>query len=102
MSYRPRVGKATLALLDLMESDISREWYGFELMRATGLQSGVVYPVLARLERAGWLIRWADDIETREPGRPPRRLCRLTEEGQRVARAVLTKRGVRIAPADTP
>ena len=34
----------------------SEPCYGFDLMRATGLASGTLYVILARLERAGWLI----------------------------------------------
>lgn len=36
--------------------------YGFELMKLTGLASGSLYPMLARMERAGWLTRGKEHI----------------------------------------
>jgi DNA-binding PadR family transcriptional regulator len=46
--------------------------YGFELMKLTGMASGSLYPMLARLERAGWLTRGKEDIDPRVEGRPAR------------------------------
>ena len=48
--------------------------YGFEVMRATHLPSGTVYPLLRRLEAAGHLeSSWEDAEQAHEEGRPPRR-----------------------------
>jgi DNA-binding PadR family transcriptional regulator len=67
--------------------------YGVEIAEDGGLPSGSIYPVLIRLEEAGWLeSEWErmDDVVER---RPPRRYYRLTAEGQKVAReAVLDTR----------
>jgi len=41
-------------------------------MKLTGMASGSLYPMLARLERAGWLIRGKEDIDQRAAGRPAR------------------------------
>jgi PadR family transcriptional regulator len=46
--------------------------YGFEIMRLTGLASGSLYPMLARLEQAGWLTRGKETIDPRAEGRPRR------------------------------
>jgi PadR family transcriptional regulator, regulatory protein PadR len=63
--------------------------YGYELMRATGVKSGTLYPILEQLERAGWLdARWEDLNEDRS-GRPPRRWYRLTGLGQVAAREAI-------------
>lgn len=57
--------------------------YGFEIMRATGLPSGTVYPLLRRLEAAGHLSSSWEDAETaHEEGRPPRRYYSATAEGK--------------------
>lgn len=64
--------------------------YGFELMRLTGLPSGTVYPLLARLETAGWLARTMEDIDPSAEQRPRRALYSLTAEALPVARARLT------------
>jgi PadR family transcriptional regulator, regulatory protein PadR len=56
--------------------------YGFDLMQRTRFPSGTIYPILARLERAGWItgqLEAADDAN--REGRPARRLYRLTAEG---------------------
>lgn len=56
--------------------------YGFEIMRATDLPSGTVYPILRRLE-AGGLVEssWEDPGRAHEKGRPPRCYYRPTPEG---------------------
>ena len=59
--------------------------YGFDVMDATGLPSGTVYPVLRRLEKEG-LVRadWEDPQAARDEQRPPRRYYELTAAGQAV------------------
>jgi len=57
--------------------------YGFDLMDATGLPDGTVYPILRRLERRGLLEGdWEEAAIARADGRPPRRYYRPTPEGQ--------------------
>lgn len=57
--------------------------YGFDLMDATGLPDGTVYPLLRRLERRGVLTAaWEDEEVARAEGRPPRRYYRLTPVGE--------------------
>jgi PadR family transcriptional regulator PadR len=71
------------ALLDSPTTD----HYGLEIMKATGLKSGSLYPILRRLEEAGWIEgRW-EEIDPKSEGRPRRRLYRLTPEGLTNARA---------------
>jgi DNA-binding PadR family transcriptional regulator len=56
--------------------------YGFDIMDATGIPDGSVYPALRRLERAGYLAaRWEDKDEATARQRPPRRYYRLTPDG---------------------
>ena len=59
--------------------------YGFDVMDATGLPSGTVYPVLRRLEKEG-LVRadWEDPQAARDEQRPPRRYYELTGAGEAV------------------
>jgi DNA-binding PadR family transcriptional regulator len=59
--------------------------YGFDLVDATGLPSGTIYPVLARLEEQG-LVRseWEPRREARKAKRPPRRYYEITERGRAV------------------
>src|SRR5687768_9623813 len=56
--------------------------YGFDIMDATGLPSGTVYPALRRLEEAR-LVRatWEAARVAQEDGRPRRKLYELTRAG---------------------
>ncbi|WBC06996.1 PadR family transcriptional regulator [Micromonospora sp. CA-248089] len=65
--------------------------YGLDLMRLTGLPSGTLYPVLHRLQDAGWLAADWEDVDPVTAGRPARRYYRLTGEGTRSARLALAE-----------
>lgn len=56
--------------------------YGFDVMDATGLPDGTVYPILRRLEKHGAVEgSWEDEEAARSQGRPPRREYELTPAG---------------------
>lgn len=77
----------TLAVLHVLRefvSDVTQPRYGYDLMRATGYASGKLYPILGRLQHAGWLIRAPEDDAT-HAGRPARYMYVLSNEG--IARA---------------
>lgn len=59
---------------------------GAEISRSTKLASGTLYPLLLRLEKAGWLSSHWEVGDPATLGRPRRRFYRLTGEGQIVAR----------------
>ncbi|WP_313956624.1 helix-turn-helix transcriptional regulator [Curtobacterium sp. BH-2-1-1] len=68
--------------------------WGLLLVNATGRPTGTVYPILARLQDAGWLASsWEADTE--RPG-ARRRLFELTPDGATAARALIA-RGVESA-----
>jgi PadR family transcriptional regulator, regulatory protein PadR len=80
-------------------ADPAASRYGYELMKAAGLQSGTLYPLLARLEDQK-LVSSAWETPEQE-GQRPRRYYRLTGEGIRVARLQLaqasaTRQGARL------
>lgn len=57
--------------------------YGFELIDATGIAAGTMYPILRRLEDAGCVTgAWEPVSVSRAEGRPPRRYYRLTGAGE--------------------
>ncbi len=70
--------------------------YGFDVMDATGLASGTVYPVLSRLERDGLVdSSWEDESRATAEGRPARRYYQLTGQGDTALReAVQMLRGI--------
>ena len=75
----------------LIAADPDEHAYGLMLCMRTGLKSGTLYPVLARLERAGWVESAWEGIEPRVVGRPRRRCYWLTVLGQRFGAAELAK-----------
>jgi PadR family transcriptional regulator PadR len=81
----------TLLVLRAMLAEPAREMYGLEICKAADLPSGTIHPILARLERCGWLeSRW-EDIEPAEEGRPRRRYYHLSPDGADRARAALDR-----------
>lgn len=84
-----RITEAVAAVLRVFLDDAAEPRYGYELMRLTGFPSGKLYPLLARLLAAGWLVKQVEQIDPALEGRPARRLYRLTPDGASTARARL-------------
>lgn len=81
----PRMSVETLRVLGAMLDDPLAWHYGLGLSSAAGVASGTIYPILARLEKAGWLeSRW-ENPGPGDEGRPRRRLYKLTGHGERAA-----------------
>ncbi|KQR85275.1 transcriptional regulator [Sphingomonas sp. Leaf343] len=77
--------KQMITLLDAL-SIRPQEWrHGYDLMKATGLLSGTLYPLLMRMTDQGLLeAEWRKPLR---PGRPARHAYRLTATGVELARA---------------
>jgi len=90
-----------LKVLNAMLEAPDQDLHGFKIIKLTGLKSGTLYPLLARLENAGWVESdWEKQVE---PGRPRRRYYRLTGLGVEAARRELSNLPGRTAtPARTP
>ena len=80
-----RITVAVATVLRVFIDEVARPRYGYELMQLTGFPSGKLYPILARLERAGWLTKEQELADPAVAGRPVRRLDRLSEAGIRAA-----------------
>ena len=82
-----RIGYATLAVLRAIQNGAQ---YGLDIMDATGLPSGTVYPTLTRMEARGFVRGvWEPAGVAEREGRPRRRYYRLTAAGEvEVAEAV--------------
>src|SRR5258707_12491821 len=86
MSDDVRLSQQGLKVLRfLMETPRERR-SGAEMSKATKVGSGTLYPMLARLEAAGWLTSEWEVIDPSEAGRPRRRFYRLTAGGEKNAR----------------
>ncbi|GAA3398659.1 PadR family transcriptional regulator [Cryptosporangium minutisporangium] len=84
-----RVTVAVAAVLAAFLQDPTADRYGLELMEGSGLPSGTLYPILTRLQRAGWAETHWEEIDPVEAGRPARRYYRLTADGVERARNAL-------------
>lgn len=59
---------------------------GADLMRTLGVASGSLYPLLYVLRDAGLVESRLEEQEPQELGRPRRRLYKLTDSGEEMAR----------------
>lgn len=70
---------------------------GADIVNEKRIFSGTLYPVLERLEKAGWLeSRW-EEIDPSKAGRPRKRLYILTGLGARKASYELEALGINIS-----
>lgn len=91
----------TRLVLQVMLSSPGSHWYGLEIGREAGLRSGTIHPILARLERRGWITSEWEEIDPKTEGRPRRRYYQLTGQGVVSARTALEK-AFRSAPDRNP
>jgi DNA-binding PadR family transcriptional regulator len=70
---------------------------GAEIGRATQVSSGTLYPMLVRLETAGWLSSEWEEVDPREQGRPRRRFYSLTPFGKNTANRELADLQINLA-----
>jgi DNA-binding MarR family transcriptional regulator len=86
--------KVLKVFLEAFHENVRSTLAGADIMRATNLSSGTMYPLLLRFEDGGLLeSRW-EKQKPEDLGRPRRRLYSLTAEGAKVARHALEGLGV--------
>lgn len=77
--------------------------YGFDIMDATGLPSGTVYPILSRFVETGLLrSQWERDTIAHRDKRPPRKYYTLTSAGRDELATVLAHVRAVAGPAAGP
>jgi DNA-binding PadR family transcriptional regulator len=68
----------------VLQAVATGDGYGFDVMDATGLASGTVYPALRRLEALGLVdARWEKHALAQKALRPPRRYYEVTAAGKK-------------------
>ena len=73
----------TLPTALVLQAMANGRHHGFDIMDATDLPSGTVYPILRRLNDDGLVkSRWERDAVARKQQRPPRRYYELTTAGE--------------------
>jgi DNA-binding MarR family transcriptional regulator len=91
-----RMSLQTLQILEAFLENPTDELSGADVHKRGHLTSGTLYPILLRLESAGWLVSRWEQVDPARIGRPRRRLYRLTSGGLRRASEVFAtfSRGV--------
>lgn len=95
----PRMTLQTLAVLQAMLETPAEPRYGLEIADAVRFPTGTIYPILARLEQAGWVESEWENVSPAVAGRPRRRLYTLTGSGAVAARRALADGRRLIAPS---
>jgi len=100
MTNEIRMTHATALVLQALASG---HRYGFDVMEATGLPGGTIYPALRRLEAAGLLAsEWEAGRVAQAEGRPARKYYRVTADGRAALReAVQRFRALELLQAET-
>ena len=76
-----RMSLQTMRVLEAFLDNPTEQLSGADVQKRSGLASGTLYPILLRLEAAGWFVSRWEAIDPAEAGRPRRRLYRLTPSG---------------------
>jgi PadR family transcriptional regulator PadR len=91
-----RMSLQTLRVLEVFLENPTAQLSGADVHESCGIASGTLYPILLRLEAAGWFVSRWESIDPSSAGRPRRRLYRLTSTGLKRASEVFASfsRGV--------
>src|SRR4051812_40286481 len=82
MSDGAKLSQTAAMILQTIDNGCS---YGFDIMDATGLPSGTVYPALRRMETEGWIVsQWESQQRALAGQRPARKYYRITSDGAAV------------------
>lgn len=92
-----RISLQTLRALEAFLENPSDELCGADVQKRSGLASGTLYPILLRLESAGWFVSRWEAIDPGSAGRPRRRLYRLTPGGLARASGIFASFGRGVA-----
>jgi DNA-binding PadR family transcriptional regulator len=87
-------------VLSVFLSEVESPRYGVDVMEHSGLGSGTIYPILQKLEAAGWVSSQWEAGDPAVLGRPVRRYYLLTPDGIELARQKLAElhKSTAIAP----
>jgi len=76
-----RMSLQTLKVLEAFLDNPTEELSGADVAKRSAIASGTLYPILLRLESAGWFVSKWEAVDPASIGRPRRRLYRLTPSG---------------------
>ncbi len=85
MGETTKLSHTAALILQAVDQGLS---YGFDIMDATGLPSGTVYPALRRMEAEGLVSsQWEAEKKALSEQRPARKYYRITRPGAEVLEA---------------
>jgi DNA-binding MarR family transcriptional regulator len=84
---KPRITGPTLKVLGQLMGAPIAGLAGADISKETRISSGTLYPVLFRLEKAGWLTSEWEEVNPSAVGRPRKRLYQLTSLGAQESKA---------------
>ncbi|WP_019010879.1 PadR family transcriptional regulator [Deinococcus aquatilis] len=76
-----RISLHVLRVLQVLYQRLDDPHYGLELQRALNISNGALYPILDKLERAGYVKSQLEDLDEVAAGRRKRRYFQLTATG---------------------
>ena len=79
MANGPRLTPQTIRVISALFDQPGSS--GADVCKVTSLPSGTVYPILVRLEDAGWLRSQWENVDPSVAGRPRKRFYTLSAEG---------------------
>lgn len=95
------LGRVTPATAQVLEALLSAESvWGLQIVKDTGKKPGTVYPILDRLESAGWVQGEWDTTEVRKG--PRRRYYRLMAEARPLAQQYVREQQSKVPSAPQP
>ncbi len=77
-----RLSRTALEVLKFLLASSVAAHSGADISKHTRASSGTLYPLLARLESAGWATSEWEDADPTKIGRPRRRFYKLTTLGR--------------------
>lgn len=89
--HQIRISRHILRVLKLMMEKPLTPYSGADIAREVGVGPGTLYPLLRRLETAGWLKSEWEKVDPSVAGRPRRRHYQLTGRGQTSAAKALAE-----------
>ncbi len=86
MQSLSRMTSATIDVLSVLDASTELTW-GLAIIKQSGRPAGSVYPILERLESAGWVTSSWEENDDRTG--PRRRYYELTKDGTAAARSAI-------------
>ena len=92
MKYPLRLTGPVERVLSVLLTEPGRPRYGLDISKHADLETGTLYPIMARLERVRWVeSSWEDPDLSITDGRPRRRYYQLTRDGAEQAERALAE-----------